>query len=113
MHTHDYFGQANTWQVLVTEEGALHPCAAAVSAMAWFLEDTTFKQHTNLANGLHAWQFTGSRGTVTVLSTTPGTDVTYTLPDIAGTQYFDLFGNPLAPGTSMGRTLVYQVTNAQ
>ncbi len=113
MHTHDYFGQANTWQVLVTEEGALHPCAAAVSAMAWFLEDTTFKQHTSLIDGLHAWVFAGPRETVTVLSTTPGADVDYTLPDNQGTQYFDLFGNPLTPGTPLGQTLVYQVTNAK
>ncbi|MFG0249176.1 MAG: hypothetical protein ACF8OB_09845 [Phycisphaeraceae bacterium JB051] len=113
MHTHAYFGQANTWQVLVTEEGALHPCAAAVSAMAWFLEDATFKQHKSPTNGLHAWAFAGPRGNVTVLSITPGSDVAYTLPDKQGMQYFDLFGNPLAPGTPIGQTLVYQVTDGR
>lgn len=109
MHCHEYFKQANGWQVLVTEEGALHPSADAVSALAYFLEDTTYNQHTEPVPGLHAWQFAGKRRKVTVLSTAPGTIPDYRLPDSQTSTYYDLFGNPLKPGTPVGATLIYSV----
>ncbi|HAI11953.1 MAG TPA: hypothetical protein DCM28_09630 [Phycisphaerales bacterium] len=110
MHCHSYFGLANGHQVLMTPEGALHPCAGALSAMTWLLEDKQYQDHKELVAGVHAWRFTDQAGkTVTVLSTQPGKRDAYHLPSQTGITYFDLMGNPLSPGSELGRTLVYCV----
>lgn len=110
MHCHSYFGLANGHQVLMTPEGALHPCADALSAMTWLLEDKQYQDHKELITGVHAWRFADQAGkTVIVLSTQPGKREVYRLPQQPGTVYFDLMGNPLSPGSELGRTLVYAV----
>lgn len=109
MHCHQYFGQANSYQVLVTEEGALHPSADAVSAMAYFLENMNYQSHEELYPGVHAWHFVGKSSKVTVLSTTPGAKVDQVLPNTPSTAYYDLFGNPLSAGSPIGQTLIYKV----
>jgi hypothetical protein len=109
MHCHSYFGMTNGHQVLMTEEGYLHPCADALSAMTWFLEDKTFTDHKELVRGVHAYRFVGQSGKVTVLSIAPGKHDDYVLPQTKGTNYFDLYGNPLDSGSLLGVTLVYVV----
>jgi hypothetical protein len=105
MHTHNWFGAGNAWRALVTEEGYLHPSAAAHSAMAWFLEDTKIAASESPAAGVTSYVFKGAGRTVTVLSPQPR-HAAYALPS-AG---FDLFGNPLLKGSVLGSTLVYLMT---
>jgi hypothetical protein len=105
MHSHTWFGAGNAWRALVTEEGYLHPSAAAHSAMAWFLEDTKMAKSESPAAGVTSYLFKGAGRTVAVLMPQPK-HAAYTLP-AAG---FDLFGNPLAKGSPLGNTLVYLTT---
>jgi hypothetical protein len=106
MHTHAWFGTGSTWRTLVTEEGYLHPSAAAHSAMAWFLEDTKIAKSVSLAEGVTSYVFRGAGRTVTVLSPQPKHAV-YSLP-AAG---YDLFGNPLPKGAPLGKNLVYLISH--
>jgi hypothetical protein len=108
MHSHSWFGSGNAWRSLVTEEGYLHPSAAAHSAMAWFLEDTKIVKSESPAAGVTSFVFEGAGRVVTVLVPQPKHDA-YTLP-AAG---FDLFGNPLRKGTPLGKTLVYLIGQAK
>ncbi len=103
MHTHNYFGQGSPWAALVTPEGYLHPSAAGYAAMTWELEDTVFRQRTEPAKGVYAYQFEARDGSrsVAVLAPQPG-HAPHATP--AGR---DLFGNPLPAGTPLGDTLVY------
>lgn len=109
MHCHNYFGMANGHQVLMTEEGYLHPSADALSALTYFLEDKKFEKHTTLALGVNEYLFKGKHGKVSVLSTTPGKREVYKMPINHVKKYFDLFGNPLQAGTTLGDTLVFVV----
>ncbi len=106
MHSHDYFGARDEWRTLVTEDGYLHPCAAAHSAMAWYLEDTKFKQQQTLARGVTAYIFEGKDRAVLVLSPAADHD-NYFLPTSKEVETVDLFGNPLTAGTPLGSTLIY------
>jgi len=105
-HSHMWFGVGSNWRALVTEEGYLHPSAAAYSAMAWLLEDEKIVKIESPAAGVTSVVFRGTARTVTVLSPLPK-HADYALPSGA----YDLFGNPLPKGQPLGRTLVYLVSH--
>jgi hypothetical protein len=107
MHAHSHFGRASEWRVLVTEDGYPHPSAAAHAAMAWHLESRQFVERVKLAEEVYGYVFAGPDGRVTVIAGRPGANLNYTLPKVEGARYADLFGNPLAPGSKLGRTVVY------
>jgi len=105
MHSHTRFGSGNAWRSLVTDEGCVHPSAAAHSAMAWSLGDAGIARRESPAVGVTSYLLKGAGHTVTVLALRPK-HALYALP--AGG--FDLFGNRLPKGTLVGKTLVYLVT---
>jgi len=104
MHNHSYFGPKSEWRTLVTEEGYLHPCAAAHSAMAWQLEDTHCIKRAELAEGLTGYFFEGKERSVVVLSRRAN-GAELVLPVGKGLDVTDLFGNPVEG--KLGTTLVY------
>jgi hypothetical protein len=106
MHCHTYFGPKTEWRALVTEEGYLHPCAAAHSAMAWHLEDCSFIKAAPLADGVTAYLFEHKDRAVAVLCTRPN-HAAYMLPRGKDIEVADLFGNPAPAGEKLGATLVY------
>lgn len=106
MHCHSYFGPRTEWRALVTEEGYLHPCAAAHSALAWLLEDAKFSQRVPVAEGVTAYVFEHKDRAVAVLSPAPN-HAPYPLPRGKDVEVTDLFGNPAADGEQLGTTLVY------
>ncbi|HEY3321196.1 MAG TPA: hypothetical protein VGP72_12070 [Planctomycetota bacterium] len=106
MHGHNYFGPKYEWRALVTEEGYLHPCAAAHSALAWQLEDTKFVRREQIADGVTGYFFEGKERAVAVLSSKPGR-AAFELPKSKHITYTDLFGNPLKKGQALESTLVY------
>lgn len=107
MHSHRTFGDGSEWRVLVTEEGYLHPSAAAFSNLAWHLEDTTFVKRIELSPKLNAYLFESRDRTrsVAVLSPLPGSGA-QALPAIDA-PFEDLFGNPIKDRKKPTATLVY------
>lgn len=112
MHSHRTFGDGSEWRVLVTEEGYLHPSAAAFSNLAWHLEDTAFVKRIELSPKLNAYLFETRDRTrsVAVLSPVPGTGP-QALPNV-DTPMEDLFGNPIRNRKTPVTTLVYIPINA-
>ena len=109
MHGHGTFSpDPKRWNVMTTDEGYLHPCGAAHSALAWHLEDTDFVRRVDVARGVHAYLFAGAGRAVAVLSSSPEHEP-YSLPSGPGLAANDLFGNPLTPGTAFPGTLAYVV----
>jgi hypothetical protein len=104
MASHHWFGVGSTYRALVTEEGYLHPAAAAYSAMASLLEDTKIAKISAPAEGVAAYKFQGRGRSVTVLSPR-WVHAPYKLP----TGAYDLYGNPLPAGQPLGQRLVYVV----
>jgi hypothetical protein len=111
MHGQSTFGGSLQWSVLITADGFLHPEAAAHSTLAWLLEDTRYEQTATLAQGVYAYLFSGKDEAVAVLSTGP-THAAWRLPQAAGLQLLDLFGNPQAAGAALGDHLTYAVCPA-
>jgi hypothetical protein len=111
MHGHSTFGSGVEWATLVTADGFLHPSAAAHGALAWLLEDTKFVNRETLAEGVYAYLCSGRQGAVAAILTGP-THAAYKLPTAAGVQLLDLFGNSLAPGTSIDDHAHYVQCNA-
>jgi len=106
MHCHSYIGQKNEWRALVTEEGYLHPCAAAHSALAWLLEDTRFAKRAAVAEGVTAYFFQHKERAVAVLS--PALKhAPYALPRGKELEVTDLFGNPVADDAKLETALIY------
>ncbi len=91
----------------MTEEGYLHPCGAAHSALAWHLEDTSFVETMTVAENVHAFILQGKGRTVAVLAKEPGLDSDCLLPNEHGIEIRDLFGNPVMGGERIGQTVVY------
>ena len=106
MHCHSCIGQRNEWRALVTEEGYLHPCAAAHSALAWLLEDTKFARRAAVTEGVTAYLFQHKDRAVAVLSPAPR-HAPYTLPRGKELEVTDLFGNPVPEDAKLETTLVY------
>jgi len=112
MHGHNYFDpKASGWRVLVTQEGYLHPSAAAHSAMAWHLEGKRFSKHVDLGGGVHAYLFAHGQEAVAVLSTAPKFD-DYEIPRNPRIKATDLFGNPVEAGETLTDKIVYLSTSA-
>ncbi len=105
MHTHTHFG-GESWRVLVTPDGYLHPSAASLSAAAWLLEDTRFVRHVQPAEGVTCYLFQGDERAVAVLSPRPR-HAPLALPDDAGVELLDVYGNPLPAGTNLGLHVAY------
>jgi len=106
MHGHSTFGGPVSWTTLVTADGFLHPSAAAHSALAWLLEDTTYLRRLMLADGVYAYLFIGPDRAVAAITTGPA-HAAYALPAAAGVQLLDLFGNSVGPGTTMDDRVHY------
>ncbi|MCY3023297.1 MAG: hypothetical protein NTW87_30330 [Planctomycetota bacterium] len=106
MHGHSYLGPKSEWRVLVTDEGYLHPSAAAHAAMAWLLEDTRFAKSSVVAEGVTAYFFEHKDRAVAVLSPAPN-HAPYAPPHGKEIEVTDLFGNPVKDGEPLGATLVY------
>lgn len=106
MHSHSYFPNSGQWRVLVTDEGALHPSGAAHSAMAWFLEDTSFIKTLEVADGVYSFLFENSERAVAVLSAKPG-HADFKIPQDESIHAVDLFGNPVPSDTVLGDRLIY------
>lgn len=107
MHSHRTFGDGSEWRVLVTDEGYLHPSAAAFSNLAWHLEDTTFIKRIELSPKLNAYLFESRDRTrsVAVLSPLPGSGAQ--APPAIDAPFEDLFGNPIKDRKKPTATLVY------
>ena len=113
MHSHGTFSpDPKRWNVMTTDEGYLHPCGAAHSALAWQLEDTNFVRRVDVARGVHAYLFAGAGRAVAVLSSSPEHEP-FSLPSDPSLDASDLFGNPLAPGTAFAGTIAYVVSDAE
>jgi hypothetical protein len=108
MHGQSTFGGAMDWSTLVTADGFLHPTAAAHSALAWLLEDTEFVRRAPLAEGVHAYLFTGPARAVAAISSA-ATHAPYKLPSAGDVERLDLFGNPLPAGEAIGDRVCYVV----
>lgn len=106
MHGHSYLGNKAEWRVIVNEDGQLHPSGCAYSAMAWLLEDTKFVERLEVAEGVYAYLFAGAGRAVAAISCGPSS-ATWKLPTSAGVSATDLFGNPVAPGSTFSGHLTY------
>ena len=105
MHCHNYFGTGE-YRVLVTPEGYLHPCGAALSTTAWLLDETKPTARLTVAKGVTAHVFEGRGRAAAVLIPMPGHDP-YTPPAADGVKTLDLFGNPVPAGEKLTRYLIY------
>jgi len=108
MHGQSTFGGPMEWSTLVTADGFLHPTAAAHSALAWLLEDTEYVRRAALADGVHAYLFSGPARAVAVVSPAVA-HAPCPLPGSAAVQRLDLFGNPLAGGAAVADQVSYVV----
>ncbi|MGQ9607658.1 MAG: hypothetical protein ACUVWN_00010 [bacterium] len=108
MHCHSYFPQSERIQynMLVTDDGALHPSADAFSNMAWLLEDTQFVKVLNIAQGCYAYLFKSPERSIAVLST-EAEHAKINLPTKKDVHIWDIFGNCVQPGSTLSDTLVY------
>jgi len=106
MHGHSTFGGPVEWTTLVTAEGFLHPSAAAHSALAWLLEDTQFGGRVTLADGVHAYLYSGANRAVAAITSSP-VHAAFQLPASAEVRSFDLFGNPVASGAAIDDRVHY------
>lgn len=111
MHGHSTFGGSVEWTTLVTADGFLHPSAAAHSALAWLLEDTSFVKRVTLAEGVYAYLNSGPNGAVAAITSAPS-HAAYRLPRAEEVQLLDLFGNPLAAGAAIDDHVCYVQCNA-
>lgn len=108
MASHGFFGEPNEWGIIVNPDGTLHPSGVALSALTWQLEDTTFARRIALTNGVYAYLFQGNRRAVAAIIPHEARD--YKLPTNRRLTLTDLWGNPLAGGTTLGTTVVYAAT---
>lgn len=104
MHGHGYFDSGGTWRAITTADGFLHTQGAAIAALAQQIEDHHFTRQVKAADGVWAYLFQADDGSRTVALLAPEeSHEEYRLP--AGA--LDLFGNPLAEGTPIGKTVCY------
>jgi len=108
MHCHGYFGTTE-YRVLLTPEGYLHPCAAALSTTAWLLDETKFVKRLSPREGVTAYLFEGRGRATAVLSPMPG-HAPYVPPRAKGVEVLDLFGNPVGQGQKLRTRLLYLST---
>ncbi|HTL28494.1 MAG TPA: hypothetical protein VL282_04715, partial [Tepidisphaeraceae bacterium] len=97
----------NAFQSLVTDDGFVHPQAAAHSQLAHELEDTKFVKHVDLAGGIHAYVFQSGDHAVAAILSEPKFRKDYVLPHPREGTVRDLFGNDLPDGAMFTGTAVY------
>ncbi len=106
MHGHSTFGGSVEWTTLVTADGFLHPSAAAHSALAWLLEDTSFVNRVTLADGVYAYLNSGPNRAVAAITTAP-THAAYKMPAAADLRLLDLFGKTVPAGAAIDEQVHY------
>lgn len=106
----DYIGwyhlepRKGQWRAITTGEGFLHAQGAAIAALAGQIEDHHFTRRVKAAEGVWAYLFQADDGSRAVALLAPEeSHGEYLLP--AGA--LDLFGNPLAERTPIGKTVCY------
>ena len=108
MHGQSFLGADQSWSVIVTPEGQLHPSGVAHGITAWMLEDTGFMKHIEVAEGVHAYLFEAKDGSRSVAAISTGPESAEWLPpQYDGFEVRDLFGNPIPDGEAIGATLAY------
>jgi hypothetical protein len=108
MHSHSHFsGSPTDWRVLVSQDGYLHPSAAAHSATAWLLEDTKFVKRVQAAAGVTAYLFQGDGYAVAAVLPDPAMRPVWPIPGGDGIEAFDVYSNPLPQGSLLGSSTVY------
>jgi hypothetical protein len=95
------------FQSLVTDDGYVHPQAAAHSQLAYELEDAKFDKHLDLGGGIHAYLFKSPERAVAVILSNITYRKDYTLPHPKDGSVRDLFGNDLPPDSKFTGTTVY------
>ncbi|MEO6907520.1 MAG: hypothetical protein ABI210_06480 [Abditibacteriaceae bacterium] len=106
MQSHGFFGDDNTWGILVNADNSLNPSGVAHSNLAWHLEDTKFARRLELAPHVYAYLFEGKKRSVAALLKSGESD--YMLPRAnAKIAFDDLWGNALNGGTKLSDTVVY------
>lgn len=92
------------FQTLVTDDGYVHPSAAAHAALAWHVEGKRFVKRVEVARGVFASIFVGGGHSVAVL-TSARDHAPYTPPAAVAMDTRDLFGNDVKDDTPFdGRT---------
>lgn len=109
MHKYGYFDNGRKFRVLLSEDGYLHPSAAAYSAMTRFLEDRKFVRTVEVRSDLLAYLFQGKDSWTIVMCPRPGRKAegaTYPVR-FTGMESYDLFGNPLSQESTDRQALYY------
>jgi hypothetical protein len=109
MHGHSGFGSPGAWKTLVTDDGYLHPAAAAHAELAHQLDTAEYKKTITPADRINVFIFSHSpTHQVAVIVPRPGAEP-YQLPtnDWGGHPPVDLFGNALPPGVALRGSVVY------
>ncbi len=99
-------GTSEQWASLISEDGYLHPTAAAFSHMAWELEDIQFKKFLPAGAKSFIYLFQGKKKSVAVIAPAQEGD-RITLPKRRDWTLTDQLGNPQPSGALSGNTLVY------
>jgi len=89
-------------------DGRLGPNLTAMSALAWQVDGTQFVKTAMLSDGARAEIFEGSGRTVACILPLVGKP--RTIPADTNIEAFDLFGNPLAKGSTAPPALHYLQT---
>jgi hypothetical protein len=97
----------SSFQALVTDDGYVHPEAAAHAQLAHELEDTHFAKHLDLGGGIHAYLFEGNHRAVAAILSEAKYRKDFVLPHPNDGAVRDLFGNDLPPGATFTGTTVY------
>jgi len=90
------------FQTVVTDDGYVHPCGAALAEVAWQLDDAKFVKRISVANGVYAYVFANKNRTIAAISSAPNAG-----PYILPTDGEDLFGNPVKRGSLFNGHVVY------
>ncbi len=96
-----------SFQALVTDDGYVHPQAAAHSQMALELEGTKFDKHLDLGGGIHAYLFKSDDRAVAAILSNISYRKDFVLPHPKDGTVRDLFGNDLPDGAKFTGTTVY------
>ncbi len=94
---------------LISEDGYLHPSAAAFSHMAWELEDTKFSKIMPMGGESYVYLFKGKKKTVAVLAPAKS-GAKIALPRRNDWTVSDQLGNPPQSDVHTANTLVYIAT---
>jgi hypothetical protein len=96
-----------SFQTLVTDDGYVHPQAAAHSQLAQELEGMRFAKHLDLGGGIHAYLFNSDDRATGVVMSNITYRKNYVLPHPKEGAVRDLFGNELPVNAKFTGTTVY------